>query len=775
MIPLLALGLFATQSKSHAADTIQSAQYKDNNNDGTVDLIEWVLDETITNCSFEAGDWSITNPGSINANSLSNISCTGTDNILSITISANANSTGGAVNPIISYSDQGALGSVVLSSGNLSNKSQSISDAAAPKALSASINYNDNISTLTTLFSESINTSSITTSAFHISNISGGKEVTLTIASGSPNGSSITHTLSEYQRANAQEISGTPGGDGGAVVLDIDSNGFQDLNGNANSTNNFNISVAETADTTAPQLVGWEINLKNPEQIMLDFSETINSSSLDASAMTLLGISSQGGIVLEPGFLNIADLDWAIVNITPADIERIKDDTSIATESGNSYLSITSNLIRDLAGNQVNAILPANAILASRFTRRSSGRFRRSKYKKDPNAVEPEINVTGAICGDRIRDVSETCDDGNLIDGDGCSASCQREIYDTPLFPIPQEFETNFELQHPSIEKTESLLLSATNRDEQLLYGKRISKALGVFIRGLKKREKLVETGEYSNAEKNISIIIPQLNILENGPSKLPEPQLSRTGKTISLSFGNQEVNFLRPVFISFDTGIPNAQEILNSMSITDSSGQQIKSLRAHPTSPHRVLFSTNILRPFTVEISTINSQSAFFTDALNDPEYETIVALSNRGVLKGYPDGNYHPERELSKADAVKIIAMTSGIEPDNSWENDLWYEPFARALHYAYIITSLKNPTDKVTKTELLKLIAAAQGINPRNLKNSTAFFSDVRPENPSFALISYAVSTGWLTTTKDTFNPNEKVTRSTAAGWIYRAFLK
>jgi len=29
------------------------------------------------------------------------------------------------------------------------------------------------------------------------------------------------------------------------------------------------------------------------------------------------------------------------------------------------------------------------------------------------------------VCGNGIIDVGETCDDGNTIDGDGCSSTCQ--------------------------------------------------------------------------------------------------------------------------------------------------------------------------------------------------------------------------------------------------------------------------------------------------------------------------------------------------------------
>ena len=36
-------------------------------------------------------------------------------------------------------------------------------------------------------------------------------------------------------------------------------------------------------------------------------------------------------------------------------------------------------------------------------------------------------NVCDEICGNNITGDIETCDDGNLIDGDGCSSSCQIE------------------------------------------------------------------------------------------------------------------------------------------------------------------------------------------------------------------------------------------------------------------------------------------------------------------------------------------------------------
>jgi len=58
-----------------------------------------------------------------------------------------------------------------------------------------------------------------------------------------------------------------------------------------------------------------------------------------------------------------------------------------------------------------------------------------------------EVGVAGlgktrdqAICGDTILDEGETCDDGNFINGDGCSANCQKE--EAPKLPGLMSFIT---------------------------------------------------------------------------------------------------------------------------------------------------------------------------------------------------------------------------------------------------------------------------------------------------------------------------------------------
>ena len=58
----------------------------------------------------------------------------------------------------------------------------------------------------------------------------------------------------------------------------------------------------------------------------------------------------------------------------------------------------------------------------------------------DPPSPPTAADVCAPVCGDSIRAGSETCDDGNSVDGDGCAAACAVEIGFTcidPSGPLP--------------------------------------------------------------------------------------------------------------------------------------------------------------------------------------------------------------------------------------------------------------------------------------------------------------------------------------------------
>lgn len=122
-----------------AADTINSSVYLDSDDDGTVDRIRWTFDENVTACVYEAGDWTVDTASEMTL-SITGLSCTGSDAILDILVSADADETGAATDPVVSYDNQGNLNDLTLTSGNMAaHASVTATDGAKPVLLTVDV------------------------------------------------------------------------------------------------------------------------------------------------------------------------------------------------------------------------------------------------------------------------------------------------------------------------------------------------------------------------------------------------------------------------------------------------------------------------------------------------------------------------------------------------------------------------------------------------------------------------------------------------------------
>ena len=71
----------------------------------------------------------------------------------------------------------------------------------------------------------------------------------------------MTLTLTELQRVTAIALSSTPGGDGTAMVLDLEEGATADVRGNINA-DAFGITISEASDIILPELQGAELSLE---------------------------------------------------------------------------------------------------------------------------------------------------------------------------------------------------------------------------------------------------------------------------------------------------------------------------------------------------------------------------------------------------------------------------------------------------------------------------------------------------------------------------------
>jgi hypothetical protein len=131
-------------------------------------------------------------------------------------------------------------------------------------------------------------------------------------------------------------------------------------------------AAAFTADSVRPVLLGFSVDMSS-EQMVLTFDETVNASSLQPTAITLLnaaGNSSTRSFTLTGGTLLSAINDVTVsIQLVHTDVNQVKKLRYIFTEANNSFVSATAQLVMDMAWNAVEpveaaAALPVNVFVA---------------------------------------------------------------------------------------------------------------------------------------------------------------------------------------------------------------------------------------------------------------------------------------------------------------------------------------------------------------------------------------------------------------------------
>ena len=128
-----------------------------------------------------------------------------------------------------------------------------------------------------------------------------------------------------------------------------------------------------TEDTSSPQLTSWSVNVSSGE-LTLNFNETVDLRTFDAKAITIQNTATSANQTVSRTLVggSASESDSATsfkVSLLPADLNFLKQNTSIATTLSNSYLSITSALITDMNARLVLAIPDTSALQASAHDR----------------------------------------------------------------------------------------------------------------------------------------------------------------------------------------------------------------------------------------------------------------------------------------------------------------------------------------------------------------------------------------------------------------------
>ena len=78
------------------------------------------------------------------------------------------------------------------------------------------------------------------------------------------------------------------------------------------------------------------------------------------------------------------------------------------------------------------------------------------------------------------------------------------------------------------------------------------------------------------------------------------------------------------------------------------------------------------------------------------------ICKAKDLGVVQGYPDGYYHPEREVNMVEALKIAVAAFGLPHDEAADDEQWYVPYMEFAHTNTIFSKYAYFPDRSARRE-------------------------------------------------------------------------
>ncbi len=185
-------------------------------------------------------------------------------------------------------------------------------------------------------------------------------------------------------------------------------------------------------------------------------------------------------------------------------------------------------------------------------------------------------------------------------------------------------------------------------------------------------------------------------------------------------------------------------------------------------------------------------ASKGFFDVPEGHVAYDAVVYLREKGILDGYADGTFRPDKQVNRAEALKIIATqllsddkaASYISsPFTDVPKGTWYLPYvewARAqggIIQAPPTVTVFSGGRTVTKAEFLKMFFASRKVDPNAFGDITLPLSRDVPSTKEwyYSPLRYAVASSITVATKEgLLKPQRELTRSDVAVFLHRYFL-
>jgi hypothetical protein len=163
-----------------------------------------------------------------------------------------------------------------------------------------------------------------------------------------------------------------------------------------------------------------------------------------------------------------------------------------------------------------------------------------------------------------------------------------------------------------------------------------------------------------------------------------------------------------------------------------------------------------------------------------SDVNFEAIDYLESQGVVSGYPDGSFGPDRTLNRAELTKIVVEGVGFEivEDESCFPDLeegsWYAKYVCTAFENGVVEGYPDgrfdPARFINRAESLKIILEAEGLGSKVYDGG---FVDVESADWFSVYVERADELNYLPF-DDFFEPSKEILRRNFSEIYYRALV-
>jgi hypothetical protein len=161
---------------------------------------------------------------------------------------------------------------------------------------------------------------------------------------------------------------------------------------------------------------------------------------------------------------------------------------------------------------------------------------------------------------------------------------------------------------------------------------------------------------------------------------------------------------------------------------------------------------------------------------------YVAIKHLSTTGVIKGYADGTFKPDKIVNRAEALKIILEGAGVSmaeagteaPFTDVPADQWFAPYVSQAKKLQIVSGNPDgsfaPSSTVQRAAFLKMLLETNKFKKEKWANQQ-FYNDIGQNEWYNPYMNYAGKSGLLLADqKNNLYPNTELTRSEVAEIMY-----